>query len=132
MPSTTMKPAATAAIAGASTEGVKLNGNHDRDARGVSVFLASAISWARRCSRMLGSSGGVARRRLGAGQAGTLLELYLFCRRPAIVVGDGVQRDLVEPGGEGVARVGVPFDVFQRFKEHLRRHILCQRLVSHS
>ena len=43
-----MKPAATAAIAGASTDGGKLNGNHDREARGTNVFLASAINWARR------------------------------------------------------------------------------------
>src|SRR2546421_4573418 len=31
-----------------------------------------------------------------------------------------------------MARVGVPLDISQRFEKHLRRHILCQRLVANS
>src|SRR5256885_7359701 len=45
---------------------------------------------------------------------------------------DRVQRDLVEPGGKGMAGVGVPLDIPQRFEKHLGRHILCQGLVSNS
>jgi len=35
------------------------------------------------------------------------------------MIGDGVEGDLVEPGGEGMAAVGVPFHVLERFEKHL-------------
>src|SRR5205823_9696688 len=65
------------------------------------------------------------------GQIGAFLELH-FTVLAAVMVGDRVERDLVEPGGEGMARVGVPLDISQCFEKHLRRHILCQRLVPNS
>src|SRR5438445_10765855 len=69
--------------------------------------------------------------RRAAGQTGAFLQLHLAVLA-AVMVGDRVQRDLVEPGGEGMAGVGVPLDISQRLEEHLRRHILCQGLVSNS
>src|SRR6267378_1117029 len=67
--------------------------------------------------------------RRATGQARTFLELHLAVLA-AVMVRDRVQRDLVEPRGERMSRVGVPVDISQRFEKHLRRHILCQRLIA--
>src|SRR5437879_39990 len=59
--------------------------------------------------------------RRAAGQTSSFLELHLAVLT-AVMVGDRVQRDLVEPGGEGMAGVGIPLDTSKRLQNPASGH----------